>query len=164
MNLTDGLCWYCGAPADTIDHMQPRSKGGTNQYGNLVPCCDECNQRKSNLNVKEYRRRMVDVAMSNLRFGNKEARRLFIDNYEFYGEKLRIDPFLPKRLAEWRGFGRTQWAMNSDDNSLWCMRLWQWAKRTAVAKKIYWFRSLLARVFWHSWVSSGSSEESKNSV
>jgi hypothetical protein len=30
----------------TIDHVLPKSKGGTNELSNLVPCCDRCNCRK----------------------------------------------------------------------------------------------------------------------
>lgn len=44
----DGRCVYCGAPADTIDHVIPRSKGGTDDPDNLVPACRDCNSRKSN--------------------------------------------------------------------------------------------------------------------
>lgn len=42
------FCQYCGAlDADlTIDHLLPRSRGGTNQLENLVLACFSCNQRK----------------------------------------------------------------------------------------------------------------------
>ena len=36
----------CGAPADTIDHKIPLSRGGTNDLENLQPMCGECNRRK----------------------------------------------------------------------------------------------------------------------
>jgi hypothetical protein len=43
-----GLCAYCRKQrAVTVDHLKPRSKGGSNLRSNLVPCCVECNQSKS---------------------------------------------------------------------------------------------------------------------
>ncbi len=39
-------CGYCGTAADTIDHVQPRSRGGRNSWRNTVAACRDCNQRK----------------------------------------------------------------------------------------------------------------------
>lgn len=70
-------CYYCGAPLipdgerdkyttcscrdgeisytpvngmgfPTVDHVQPLSRGGSNDISNLVLCCLDCNQRKGN--------------------------------------------------------------------------------------------------------------------
>ena len=49
-----GKCVYCGAPAQEIDHVIPRAKGGTNSAYNLVASCRACNQMKSNLSLKEF--------------------------------------------------------------------------------------------------------------
>lgn len=40
------LCWMCGDPADTIDHVIPLAAGGTNWPANLRPACRPCNSRK----------------------------------------------------------------------------------------------------------------------
>ncbi|HEX6938228.1 MAG TPA: HNH endonuclease signature motif containing protein [Longimicrobiales bacterium] len=44
-------CVYCGAtpPADqlTLDHVQPRVRGGDHSDGNLVTCCRRCNVEKA---------------------------------------------------------------------------------------------------------------------
>lgn len=44
-------CVYCDrafASADlTLDHVQPRVKGGDHSDGNLVTCCRECNTLKA---------------------------------------------------------------------------------------------------------------------
>jgi len=41
-------CAYCGSDKDlTIDHIVPRSKGGTDFTKNVVCCCHDCNQSKS---------------------------------------------------------------------------------------------------------------------
>ncbi|QJU52546.1 HNH endonuclease [Herbiconiux sp. KACC 21604] len=39
-------CGYCGASATTIDHVQPRSRGGKDTWENLVACCLRCNNVK----------------------------------------------------------------------------------------------------------------------
>lgn len=60
---TRGRCWYCGAKkwpgtADDplgIDHLTPRSRGGTDDAENLVPCCKGCNSIKGNRTIDEAR-------------------------------------------------------------------------------------------------------------
>ena len=43
----DGFrCGYCGGPADTRDHVIPRSRGGATSWTNLVAACADCNGRK----------------------------------------------------------------------------------------------------------------------
>lgn len=39
-------CHYCGAKADTVDHIVPLAIGGTNGVYNLVPACRACNLAK----------------------------------------------------------------------------------------------------------------------
>ncbi len=39
-------CQYCGARAETIDHVVPRSRGGTHTWENVVAACRPCNVRK----------------------------------------------------------------------------------------------------------------------
>lgn len=47
--MTGGMCWICRvAQADTIDHVIPVSRGGTNWPANLRPACMDCNRRKYN--------------------------------------------------------------------------------------------------------------------
>ena len=48
-------CGYCGAPATTIDHVLPRSRGGTNAWRNTVAACGGCNQRKGDRTPSEAR-------------------------------------------------------------------------------------------------------------
>lgn len=43
----DSRCCYCGKTANTIDHVQPRSRGGRDTWDNLVACCLRCNNKKS---------------------------------------------------------------------------------------------------------------------
>lgn len=41
-------CAYCGGYATTIDHLVPRSRGGTWSWQNCVSACRRCNERKGN--------------------------------------------------------------------------------------------------------------------
>ena len=45
-HLKNKPCVRCGKPADTIDHIIPLSKGGTNDIDNLQPMCWKCNKAK----------------------------------------------------------------------------------------------------------------------
>lgn len=51
---SNGKCVYCGAKAEEIDHVVPRSNGGTNSTYNLVAACRSCNEKKSNLSLKAF--------------------------------------------------------------------------------------------------------------
>ncbi|MEY4180170.1 MAG: hypothetical protein RLY70_3744 [Planctomycetota bacterium] len=50
-------CQYCGARPGTeeltIDHVQPRSRGGTSNWENCVLACLDCNQKKANRTPRE---------------------------------------------------------------------------------------------------------------
>jgi 5-methylcytosine-specific restriction endonuclease McrA len=48
-------CQYCGCKGDdlTLDHIIPRSRGGTNSWENLVTACMRCNVKKGNRTPKE---------------------------------------------------------------------------------------------------------------
>ena len=39
-------CQYCGASAENLDHVIPRSKGGPHTWENVVAACRPCNTRK----------------------------------------------------------------------------------------------------------------------
>jgi 5-methylcytosine-specific restriction endonuclease McrA len=48
-------CAYCDGPAETVDHVVPLVRGGTNHEGNLAPCCKRCNSSKAGWLVIEWR-------------------------------------------------------------------------------------------------------------
>jgi 5-methylcytosine-specific restriction endonuclease McrA len=51
-------CVYCGErfePADlTVDHVQPKMRGGDRSGGNLVTACEGCNARKGALRLSHF--------------------------------------------------------------------------------------------------------------
>jgi 5-methylcytosine-specific restriction endonuclease McrA len=56
----DFQCVYCGErfepAALTVDHVQPRMRGGDWSGGNLVTACCACNARKGGLRLAEFLR------------------------------------------------------------------------------------------------------------
>jgi hypothetical protein len=56
-------CQWCGAPAITdtglvlqltLDHVIPRSQGGSNRYWNLITACRGCNSRRKDAPAMGY--------------------------------------------------------------------------------------------------------------
>ena len=52
-------CVYCVGPADTVDHLLPRSRGGGDTWFNLVAACQSCNGLKGNRTPQEARMVLV---------------------------------------------------------------------------------------------------------
>jgi 5-methylcytosine-specific restriction endonuclease McrA len=52
-------CFYCGRKLSrlkaTKDHMQPRSKGGTDAPRNIVDACKRCNCEKGCLSLNDFK-------------------------------------------------------------------------------------------------------------
>lgn len=54
------VCVYCAATENIeIDHVLPVSRGGTDDFENLVPACGPCNRSKGAKLIEEWRRGMV---------------------------------------------------------------------------------------------------------
>ncbi|NEO10798.1 RNA-guided endonuclease IscB, partial [Moorena sp. SIO3I8] len=49
-------CTYCGKQSVPlqIEHIQPKSKGGSDRVSNLCLACEKCNQRKGNKPIEEF--------------------------------------------------------------------------------------------------------------
>ncbi len=51
----DGKCAYCGKEGKLeVEHVHPRSKGGSNSVNNLVVACRPCNEKKGNKSLAEF--------------------------------------------------------------------------------------------------------------
>ena len=47
-------CQYCGSRSNlTVDHVVPRSKGGSSDWENIVASCAPCNRRKGDLLLRQ---------------------------------------------------------------------------------------------------------------
>lgn len=54
-------CQYCGAAAENLDHVIPRSRGGPHAWANVVASCRRCNTRKENRMPHEAGLRLARV-------------------------------------------------------------------------------------------------------
>lgn len=60
----DGFkCQYCGEhrPPLTVDHIIPRSRGGADQWENLVCACVRCNNRKGSRTPEEAGMKLLSI-------------------------------------------------------------------------------------------------------
>jgi 5-methylcytosine-specific restriction endonuclease McrA len=70
-------CAYCKKTASTVDHIQPRSRGGADSWENLVACCLKCNNIKGDRTLQEigwtlnYSPKMPQGTMWLIRGGDK---------------------------------------------------------------------------------------------
>jgi 5-methylcytosine-specific restriction endonuclease McrA len=59
----ENCCQYCGRKYDrsdlTLDHVVPRSRGGTSTWTNIVLACVKCNMRKGDRLVHETHMRLL---------------------------------------------------------------------------------------------------------
>jgi 5-methylcytosine-specific restriction endonuclease McrA len=53
-------CQYCGSRSNlTVDHVVPRSKGGSSSWENIVASCAPCNRRKGNALPRQVGMRLL---------------------------------------------------------------------------------------------------------
>lgn len=101
-------CVYCNAqnvPLE-IEHVIPKSKGGTNSVNNLVVACVECNRKKSNKSLDEFLAKKPEVlkrVKSQLKATMKDAAAVNATRYKV-GEVLKSQF---NNVTFWSG-GRTK--------------------------------------------------------
>jgi 5-methylcytosine-specific restriction endonuclease McrA len=53
----EGKCQYCGVHVSpdsyTLDHIIPKTRGGTTNWNNIVTCCSPCNQKKGDKSLQQ---------------------------------------------------------------------------------------------------------------
>jgi len=79
-----GRCALCGvsvvdSPID-IDHIVPRSRGGSNEISNLQTLCERCNRSKKNRDQTDFRYYGVDSQSSSCVFCDLRSRLLSVYN------------------------------------------------------------------------------------
>ena len=86
-----GLCAYCRCNrATTLDHLKPKSRGGSSLRSNLIPACQECNHSKGSQVwldwfqeqqfYNETAKELIDEWVSNRRFIEDELDERRIDS------------------------------------------------------------------------------------
>ncbi len=63
-------CAYCRGSGDTIDHVVPRSRGGSHSWENCVACCTKCNAKKADRLLSEIGWSLPFVPTSPRRIGS----------------------------------------------------------------------------------------------
>jgi 5-methylcytosine-specific restriction endonuclease McrA len=93
------ICQYCGRKLPrhllNLDHVVPRSHGGTSRWENVVCSCQECNRRKGG------------------RTPDEAGMRLLRQPFKPKWTPFMIDNFSPARYREWLPF------LNTIDVSYW---------------------------------------------
>ena len=54
-------CYFCGLRATEVDHIIPRSQGGSDAPSNLMALCKSCHARKGSTNGERWGRTAVMV-------------------------------------------------------------------------------------------------------
>lgn len=73
-------CAYCGVenvPLE-VEHIHPKSEGGTNRVSNLTIACHECNQVKGNRDIKYFLAKKPDTLSRILRQAKLPLLRCFV--------------------------------------------------------------------------------------
>lgn len=94
---SDLYCVYCGALAETWDHvfaMVQRStfSGHGHRLGNLLPCCKPCNSKKGNKNWQQFLETLLVPS---------EARAKRIATIQHYLDNFLVTEAVPEHLAEY---------------------------------------------------------------
>lgn len=102
----DLLCAYCGAPAQTWDHVfatvkDSRFSGHGHRLGNLLPCCKPCNSAKGN---KDWCRFLVELGLPASTYQAAEQR------IGTYLSSLSVQDSVPEHSPEYERLlqGRTE--------------------------------------------------------
>ena len=95
---SDLYCVYCGATAETWDHVfaivqDSRFSGHGHRLGNLPPCCKPCNSKKGNRDWKQYLEAL---------FIPPEVREKRITTIQLYLDSFLVPDVLPEQLAEYK--------------------------------------------------------------
>lgn len=103
----DRACVYCGATNTplNIDHVHPRSRGGSNRMSNLVLACMPCNQTKSDRPVEEFvtNTRTLARILARAKTPLRDAAAVQSTRWALW---RALDERLPTRVASG---GRTKW-------------------------------------------------------
>jgi 5-methylcytosine-specific restriction endonuclease McrA len=88
-------CQYCGRSAENVDHVIPRSRGGTHTWENVVASCRRCNARKENRHHEE-----VGLRLRRRPFAPRDGLRLSLGRLE-----PEWEPYLVRSNGHGNGHG-----------------------------------------------------------
>ena len=96
------ICAYCGEEFSTsqltIDHVQPKSRGGTNQWTNCVTACRPCNHRKGDRTPEEAKMHLIYVP-----YAPTVHERILLKNRKVLADQMEyLRASIPKNSRVWR--------------------------------------------------------------
>jgi CRISPR/Cas system Type II protein with McrA/HNH and RuvC-like nuclease domain len=75
-------CVYCGSRKElTLDHVLPKSRGGGNDWDNLVTSCAKCNIKKANRTPEEAKMKMSHKPYTPTLVDENKSVKLIWDEY-----------------------------------------------------------------------------------
>lgn len=101
-------CAYCGkenVPLE-VEHIQPKSKGGTNRVSNLTLACHECNEKKGSQDIRDFLKKKPEVAERILRLARQPLKDAAAVNATRFAIGVAIKS-IGKPTTFWSG-GRTK--------------------------------------------------------
>jgi 5-methylcytosine-specific restriction endonuclease McrA len=99
-------CQYCSAPATTLDHVMPVSRGGAWAWTNLVACCGRCNAKKGAKLPSEVRFKCSELRKSNSQQANMMLKRVPKEPAHEHAIFSRVPTPRPPP-AQWEGYLKT---------------------------------------------------------
>ena len=109
------VCQYCGnKPPNVvleIDHINPVSKGGTDEIINLITSCYDCNRGKSDKDIKSVCR--PDIAQENKILKEKLAQ--VKEYYKYKDDEKQLVEFDIDEIID---YVRTVWNMELTENGI----------------------------------------------
>ena len=82
-------CFYCKEEFEedkmTVDHMIPQERGGPTITNNLVPSCNKCNSKKSNMTTEQFFKYLSL---------EKEERKIYYQNFKKYVKYMKENELL----------------------------------------------------------------------
>ncbi|WP_331737144.1 RNA-guided endonuclease IscB (plasmid) [Streptomyces canus] len=98
-------CIYCGVTRVplNIDHVHPRSKGGSDRTSNLVLACVPCNQAKGNRDVREFAPKQAAAILKRAKAPLRDAAAAQSTRWVLWRS---LEARLPTHVASG---GRTKW-------------------------------------------------------
>ena len=102
-------CAYCGKVNRRleIDHIKPKSRGGSNAVSNLLISCRKCNEKKGNLSIKEFLKKKPKIIFKILKQKNASLKDAAAVNVTRFAIGVALKKF-EKPISFWSG-GRTKY-------------------------------------------------------
>ena len=127
-------CVYCGkkgVPLE-VEHVFPKSKGGSNRVFNLVVACVRCNQRKSNRPLEEFLKKkpiLLEKIRSELKKPLKDASAVNASRWHLYQKIKEFGVSVSTGSGGLTKFNRKKFGINKEH--------WKDAACTGAMEKLY---------------------------